>query len=690
MPPPPLGGVLGGSAFSLVFCWVVLLGLLLLWVVYWVDLLSPLSSVGWCCLASSSFGWCTGWICFLPCLLLGGAALPPPPLGGVLGGSAFSLVFCWVVLVGLLLLWVVYWVDLLSPLSSVGWCWLASSSSFGWCTGWICFLPCLLLGGAALPPPPLGGVLGGYAFSLVFCWVVLVGLLLISVVYWVDLLSPLSSVGWCCFASSSFGWCTGWICFLPCLLLGGAALPPPPLWICFLPCLLLGGAGWPPPPLGGVLGGSAFSLVFCWVVLLCLLLLWVVYWVDLLSPLSSVGWCCFASSSFGWCTGWICFLPCLLLGGAAWPPPPLGGVLGGSAFSLVFCWVVLVGLLLLWVVYWVDLLSPLSSVGWCCFASSSFGWCTGWICILPCLLLGGAALPPPPLGGVLGGSAFSLVFCWVVLLCLLLLWVVYWVDLLSPLSSVGWCCFASSSFGWCTGWICFLPCLLLGGAALPPPPLGGVLGGSAFSLVFCWVVLLCLLLLWVVYWVDLLSPCLLLGGAALPPPPLGGVLGGSAFSLVFCWVVLLCLLLLLWVVYWVDQLSPLSSVGWCCFASSSFGWCTGWICFLPCLLLGGAALPPPPLGGVLGGSAFSLVFCWVVLLCLLLLWVVYWVDLLSPLSSVGWCCFASSSFGWCTEWICFLPCLCWVVLLCLLLLWVVYWVDLLSPLSSVGWCCCAS
>ena len=35
------------------------------------------------------------------------------------------------------------------------------------------------------------------------------------------------------------------------------------------------------------------------------------------------------------------------------------------------------------------------------------------------------------------------------------------------------------------------------------------------------VVLLCLLLLWVVYWVGLLSPCLLLGGAAWPPPSLG-------------------------------------------------------------------------------------------------------------------------------------------------------------------------
>ena len=36
-------------------------------------------------------------------------------------------------------------------------------------------------------------------------------------------------------------------------------------------------------------------------------------------------WCCFACSSFGWCTGW-------------------------GYFSLVFCWAVLLGLVLLWVV----------------------------------------------------------------------------------------------------------------------------------------------------------------------------------------------------------------------------------------------------------------------------------------------------------------------------------------------------
>ena len=54
-----------------------------------------------------------------------------------------------------------------------------------------------------------------------------------------------------------------------------------------------------------------------------------------------------------------------------------------------------------------------------------------------------------------------------------------------------WCCFACS-------------------------PMGGVLGVVAFSLVFCCVVLLGLL--WAVFLVGPHFPCLLLGGAAWPPP----------------------------------------------------------------------------------------------------------------------------------------------------------------------------
>ena len=74
-------------------------------------------------------------------------------------------------------------------------------------------------------------------------------------------------------------------------------------------------------------------------VLLCLFLLRVVYWLELLSPLSSVGRCCLASF-FGCC----CVFPLPFSGGAAF-------------------------LSHLWVGF------PFSSVGWC-LASSFFGsWC---------------------------------------------------------------------------------------------------------------------------------------------------------------------------------------------------------------------------------------------------------------------------------------------------------------------------
>ena len=146
-----------------------------------------------------------------------------------------------------------------------------------------------------------------------------------------------------------------------------------------------------------------------------------------------------------------------------------------------------------------------------------------------------------------------------------------------------WCCFASSFFGWCSGW-------------------------GYFSLDFCRVVLLCLLLLRVVFWVGLLFPCLLLGGAAWHTPPLGGVvfptfafcrlpfppLGGAAFTS--------------------------SSVGWCCFASSFFGWCSEWSAAFPLSSVGWCCLAHSFLGGVvvfpspvrwccslsLGGVAFPL------------------------------------------------------------------------------------
>ena len=132
------------------------------------------------------------------------------------------------------------------------------------------------------------------------------------------------------------------------------------------------------------------------------------------------------------------------------------------------------------------------------------------------------------------------------------------------------------------------------GAALPAPPLGGVLGGADFSLVFCCVVLLGLLR--AVFLVGLLFPCLLLGGAAWPPPSLGrgalpphmmgwvlwgvgvlgcwavgsgvGVLGGSVVRCcVLCgvlggWVWRWCLVVECWVGCWVAR-RGVQCLDWC-------------------------------------------------------------------------------------------------------------------------------
>ena len=104
--------LLGGAAFSPVFCWVVLLGLLLLW----VELRFP-SPFAWCCLVSSLCGWCC---CFSFSFWWG--SLPSSPLGG----AAFSTVFCWVVLAAssleggdtdcVIVLWVELRTDAVAPL----------------------------------------------------------------------------------------------------------------------------------------------------------------------------------------------------------------------------------------------------------------------------------------------------------------------------------------------------------------------------------------------------------------------------------------------------------------------------------------------------------------------------------------------------------------------------------------------
>ena len=179
------------------------------------------SSVGWCCLPSPppSSG------APLSPLLLCGASLPLPSLGGVLGGATF-------------------------PLSSVGWCRLAS---FVRCC---CVLP-FPFAWCCLPSHPLGGA----AFSPSAVWVLLCLLLLWAVLRFS---SPSS---WCCLPSPPS--------------LSEAAFSPSSVWWCFLSS-------------PSSLGGAAFS------------------------P-SSAGRCCFTFSFFEWCFGW-------------------------GYFSLLFCWVVPLGL----------------------------------------------------------------------------------------------------------------------------------------------------------------------------------------------------------------------------------------------------------------------------------------------------------------------------------------------------------
>ena len=140
----------------------------------------------------------------------------------------------------------------------------------------------------------------------------------------------------------------------------------------------------------------------------------------------------------------------------------------------------------------------------------------------------------------LGWGCVSPVFCWVVLLGLFLLWVelrfsspfaccclsfpfggvvfllLLWVGLFYPLSSVGWCCLVSSSFGWCCGFSFSFRLGLSSFSSFGWLRSSSLLGGAAFSPVFCW------------------------GGAAWSPPSMGGV----AFLLSFWWY---CLPFVLWV-----------------------------------------------------------------------------------------------------------------------------------------------
>ena len=212
----------------------------------------------WCCLVSSSVGWC----CF--------------PFSR-LGSGAFSPLVCWVALLGF------------SPWGGVA----VLSFSFSWC----CF-----------PSPPLGGAAFSPSSDACCC--------LPSPPAF-----PLSSVAWCCLVSCFFGWC----CCFPSLV----------WWCCFPPLLsvvLLG-------PL--FLRGVAF-LSILWVVAL--------FFSRLLGRAAwffSMGWCCcsfillfmvlpsFASS--GWSCFFTIFFWVVLLSFTSCVPP-------------LFCWLVLLGLMLLWVV----------------------------------------------------------------------------------------------------------------------------------------------------------------------------------------------------------------------------------------------------------------------------------------------------------------------------------------------------
>ena len=195
-------------------------------------------------------------------------------------------------------------------------------------------------------------------------------------------------------------------------------------------------------------------------------------------------------------SGWRCFFTifwCVLLPSFPSCVPPL------------FCCVVLLGFLLLWVVlrFHPLLLGGAAflslPVGGGVFLLSSVGWC-GLVsfgrCCFSNLLSGGAASSSSG-----WGCFFPLLFFWVVLLG-------FPFSGFSPsafarccfpfpplgggicfLSSVGWCCLVSSSFGCCfsdilSGGPTFLPFLFVGAAFLPSS------GWYCLVSSFCWVVLL--------------------------------------------------------------------------------------------------------------------------------------------------------------------------------------------------------
>ena len=289
----------------------MLLGFLLLWVVLLFT--SPLS---WCCLPSPPVGVLLlsfplfSWVVLLGFLLLLWVVLLSFPFLWVV---VLSHLFGWVVLLGFFLLWMVlmFFFTCLVVLPSFPSLWevvrftcllLGGAAFYGWCCDSLSF-------GVELP-----------YFRSFGCWLRSPSPLLRGVVFFsLPLVSGAfltSSVGWCCLVSSSFGRC----CFsslLFCVLLPSC---PSSGWDYFLPRLLLGGAAWSTRVVLRcfffLLRGAAFLPSICvspWVVLLGFL------------PLGGVA---VSPSPVSWC--------CLLF-------PPLGG----AAFFHLFCWVVLLGLLLL-------------------------------------------------------------------------------------------------------------------------------------------------------------------------------------------------------------------------------------------------------------------------------------------------------------------------------------------------------
>ena len=432
---------------------MVLLGFLLLWVVLLfplffcvvlpffplVGLRSPslllggaawFSFSGWCCHFFCPFGGTTfplssvglvhaslGCCCVLLCLLLlwtvllfqspfRWSCLPSPPFGGALHHLLWWSCFFpssegWCCLVVLLFTSPLSWCCLPSP--PLGVVLLSFPSSVGWC----CLLhsilvvlrsPSLQLGPAFLSPPPLGGVAFPISFQVV--------------------LPSFSSSGWGCFPLL-FGW----------VVLLGFFL----LWVVlmfFFTCLV-------------VLPSFPSSVLFCWVVLLGLLLLWVAIPLSIgveLPYFRSFG--CWLRSPSLLLRG-VAFLPFLWrvvlfsplrLGGAAWSPPPLGGV----AFPLSFC--VLVPSC---PSSWWDYFSPRLLLGGAAWSTRA---------VLRCFFFAWCCLSSPPFGGaafprlLLGGAA--------------------------GFSPVGWCCCFSFSFSWCClpfpplGGVAFFTCHLLGGVAV--------------------------------------------------------------------------------------------------------------------------------------------------------------------------------------------------------------------------------